>query len=513
MAATGADRGDIIAAVLRLPPSLPLLLTVVLTVDSGCSKRAQPASAPVVQAPLPAIELPAAIPAEAVGVVVVRTSESLFAAVANLELLGTPAPADIEAMRSDLDQLLRTRLGMTLTTADRATAFVTAKGEVGVVVEGVKGQLRGPPSGEVEGLALYAIDGATVADLGLALIIGDRGAVQLAVEAAKGKRPALRDGEGPLVQALVEGSEGVTMSAAVDLSGLPPSMLGELAGLGVEQAMMSYGAGGIRVAAYGRPEGLAVLRDQVDRTLDQLSATAEQEYQRVQRGDDVWAGIAATMAYHQGIQVRSRLALSLEGRRLGMSVPVRFDDPMVLAAFAGMAAAIAIPAFTKYQRRSKTSEARVRVAQLFDATAAFVFDEDRLTVEGGDAAIRCPSDGRAIGSAGTTPPLELDCSAGPSGMCVPVEGTPRGPGEYPIALWTDNPVWHEMKFVLTQPHAFHYDFRWNNGAAGPGTCQFTVQAFGDLDDDGLFSTYERAGAADRLGLNAAAGLYIDQEIE
>jgi hypothetical protein len=43
--------------------------------------------------------------------------------------------------------------------------------------------------------------------------------------------------------------------------------------------------------------------------------------------------------------------------------------------------------------------------------------------------------------------------------------------------------------------------------------QFTAQAFGDLDDDGLFSTFERAGAADENGINAAAGLYIDQEIE
>jgi type IV pilus assembly protein PilA len=64
---------------------------------------------------------------------------------------------------------------------------------------------------------------------------------------------------------------------------------------------------------------------------------------------------------------------------------------------------------------------------------------------------------------------------------------------------------------MTDPHYFHYDFRW--ASVGEGACQFTAQAFGDLDGDGIYSTYERAGAADGLGVNMAAGLYIDQELE
>ena len=38
-------------------------------------------------------------------------------------------------------------------------------------------------------------------------------------------------------------------------------------------------------------------------------------------------------------------------------------------------------------------------------------------------------------------------------------------------------------------------------------------AFGDLGGDGVCSTYERAGAADEFGVNAATGLYIDNELE
>ena len=56
--------------------------------------------------------------------------------------------------------------------------------------------------------------------------------------------------------------------------------------------------------------------------------------------------------------------------------------------------------------------------------------------------------------------------------------------------------------------------RFTNTNTGFGECQFTAAAYGDLDDDDtLFSTYERAGAADQQGVNAAAGLYIDQEVE
>ena len=111
------------------------------------------------------------------------------------------------------------------------------------------------------------------------------------------------------------------------------------------------------------------------------------------------------------------------------------------------------------------------------------------------------------------PRVSVDCSKGPQGRCVPVTGEPKGPGEYSIAAWTDSEVWNALNFQMEQGHYFHYNFRWENDTTGFGSCQFTAQAFGDLDGDQVFSTYERSGAADQNGVNAAAGLYIDQEIE
>ncbi len=179
-------------------------------------------------------------------------------------------------------------------------------------------------------------------------------------------------------------------------------------------------------------------------------------------------------------------------------------------------------AFTRYMSRSKTSEARVQIAKLFDATSSY-FNEEHVSrgevaVIGAGGAIeglaphQCPSDGNATGET-ITPPLSVDCSKGPGGRCVPVSGEPSGPGEYSMRAWTESPVWNALSFQQEQPHFFHYGLKWKNDGTGYGACQFTAQAFGDLDGDGLFSTFERAGAADELGVNAAAGLYIDNELE
>jgi hypothetical protein len=179
-------------------------------------------------------------------------------------------------------------------------------------------------------------------------------------------------------------------------------------------------------------------------------------------------------------------------------------------------------AFTGYMNRSKTAEAKVQLAKMFDAASSY-FNEEHVSrgeveviAAGGALTVaphQCPNDGSSTGEAGITPPLSVDCSKGPGGRCVPVTGEPSGPGEYSMSLWTDSKVWNAMNVQQETPHYFHYDFKWANVSTGFGSCQFTAQAFGDLDGDGVYSTYERAGAADENGVNAAAGLYIDNELE
>ena len=198
---------------------------------------------------------------------------------------------------------------------------------------------------------------------------------------------------------------------------------------------------------------------------------------------------------------------------------------MIVVAILGILAAIAIPALTKYMRRSKTSEARVQIAKMFDAAAAYFnaehVERGATDLIGNGGAItamaphRCPHEqATPTGptNSGMTPVLTLDCNAGPGGRCVPAVGG-GGPGYYAMSFWEDNNTWNGLSFQQEQGHYFHYKFLAVNAASGFGNCQFTSQAFGNLDGDDTYSTYERSGAADQNGINAAAGLYIDQEVE
>ncbi len=196
---------------------------------------------------------------------------------------------------------------------------------------------------------------------------------------------------------------------------------------------------------------------------------------------------------------------------------------MIVVAILGILATIAVPTVGLYARRTKTSEARMMVSKMFDASAAhFAVDRiDRGEVvqigSGGTLASgathRCPHPvgSPTGGSTGVTPPLAVDCSTGPGGRCVPRVGATAG-AYYDISLWQSS-MWDSLNFTMEQGHFYHYNYIAENSNSGYGTCQFTTQAFGDLDGDGRYSTFERNGSADVHGVNAGAGLYIDLVIE
>jgi len=224
--------------------------------------------------------------------------------------------------------------------------------------------------------------------------------------------------------------------------------------------------------------------------------------------------------------------MHLNMKRLQNSRGFTLIELMIVVAILGILAAIAIPALTKYMRRAKTSEARAQIAKMFDGASSYFADEhaDNSEVtpigDGGGvnatALHRCPHDrtlanGQGTIDAGLTPIDTLDCNLGPGGRCVPGVNV-AGQGFYEISEWNDNDVWTGLSFQQEQGHYFHYNFlALNSGGtgvgAGYGACQFTSQAFGDLDADGSFSTFERGGAGDNNGVNGAVGLFIQAQNE
>jgi hypothetical protein len=64
----------------------------------------------------------------------------------------------------------------------------------------------------------------------------------------------------------------------------------------------------------------------------------------------------------------------------------------------------------------------------------------------------------------------------------------------PPHTW-DNPTWRLLGFELTTPHAYAFQFDSQNT---PDVSRFTAEAHGDLDGDGVVSTF-RTGASIRQG--------------
>jgi prepilin-type N-terminal cleavage/methylation domain-containing protein len=215
---------------------------------------------------------------------------------------------------------------------------------------------------------------------------------------------------------------------------------------------------------------------------------------------------------------------SIDIKRLKNAKGFTLIELMIVVAILGILAVVAVPALQKYMRKAKTAEAKTQIAKMYDAASAFFKAEhaQRGTTTfigaGGNVADeaphRCPHHpGQDNANAGITPGIAFNCNLGPGGRCIPASGGGGGAGYYDIADWNDNPVWNGMNFLQEQGHYFHYDFWYKNELDGYGKCTFTAQAFADLDDDAIFSTYERSGAGDIQGVNAAIGLYVDQEVE
>lgn len=197
-----------------------------------------------------------------------------------------------------------------------------------------------------------------------------------------------------------------------------------------------------------------------------------------------------------------RLETERSGQRFRATLEFETTGEDKTAALTGLVSAIFAPTMRKFHLRRRTVEPRAELVRLYDAILATMYaDPDKPETFRG-----CPGS-VPQGEAGFTPPLAHGC-VGPSETCTPATS---GRGAYEPKQWEDNSTWQQLGFSQEQPHRFHYNVRWRYDERANG-CQFTAQAFGDLDDDGVFSTFERAAAADELGVNSP-GLYIDKEVE
>ena len=93
---------------------------------------------------------------------------------------------------------------------------------------------------------------------------------------------------------------------------------------------------------------------------------------------------------------------------------------------------------------------------------------------------------------------------------------PRGrPAVDAPELW-EQPTWTALAFRPSppgEPHCFSFSF---DSTASPSRSTFRADAHGDLDGDGIVSTFEVSGEVsegDPRGPIAAPGMFVDSEVE
>lgn len=164
---------------------------------------------------------------------------------------------------------------------------------------------------------------------------------------------------------------------------------------------------------------------------------------------------------------------------------------MIVVTIIGLLAAVAIPAFEKAVRRSKSSEATINLRRIFDG-ALTSYQSDQVDRAGQGQEARFPT------TVAPTPGENACCQQGAS-RCDPD----------PVAF--KQKTWQALQFALDDPHFYWYAFV----SQGEGsTAAFSARASGNLDCDATFSTFERIGFVDLLGgVSGGAGIHIIDPIE
>ncbi len=145
-------------------------------------------------------------------------------------------------------------------------------------------------------------------------------------------------------------------------------------------------------------------------------------------------------------------------------------------------------------RKARTTEAVTNVKKLYDGARSYYEEESSARGSITPIAKQFPS----TAAVATAPALGACCSM-PGKKCIPEP-----------SLWTD-PSWQALKFSMDDPHYYSYTYI---SSGTDATAQFTVRANGDLDCDGVYSTFEMVGSIQSDGtVTGQAGFFKDKDLE
>lgn len=179
---------------------------------------------------------------------------------------------------------------------------------------------------------------------------------------------------------------------------------------------------------------------------------------------------------------------------------------MIVVAIIGILAAVAIPAFMKYIKKSKTAEAGQFVKKMSDSARSYYQNPDGTDIAAGTQSLTAGVVLKALPDQAAVTADAACCAmmaAGGTEKCNPLA---------PAALWNaaagDGLTWSALDFKMKDPHYYAYGF-----IGGAATGEYFARAQGDLDCDGTKSTFEIYGSVDAGEIATSGGVNKNQPLE
>jgi type IV pilus assembly protein PilA len=161
---------------------------------------------------------------------------------------------------------------------------------------------------------------------------------------------------------------------------------------------------------------------------------------------------------------------------------------MIVVAIIGILASVAIPAFIRYTRKSKTIEAVMMIRRMYDGAVAYY-------------------NGEHVDKAGIMLHQKFPDSTGPT----PSFGVPCGKAYLtPQSEWGTD-AWQALDFAVSDPQRYQYEFQ-DNGLEGADAFAW-MKAYGDLNCNGVYSEFSRSITGIKDGVMGSSGLVVINETE
>jgi prepilin-type N-terminal cleavage/methylation domain-containing protein len=156
---------------------------------------------------------------------------------------------------------------------------------------------------------------------------------------------------------------------------------------------------------------------------------------------------------------------------------------MIAVAIIGILSAVAIPSYIKYMRRAEMAEAPSNLRRMYDGAVSYYSSEH-------------------ADQTGVMLPKDFPSTAGPT-PAAPSGATPQ---LAPLGAW-DTPSWGALNFAVTDPMRYSYTFAHNSATSA------TMIAQGDLNGNGIYSTFQRSVLATNEGVSGGSGMYTINDLE